>query len=285
MRAELAALELNRLSWKRVWRGIYRVHLTFNHNDLLSYASSIAFQILYAVVPLVLLGLGCLGIFGAQSVYTRHLAPTFRKDMSPDAFRIVNSTAQHVMSGHQRIYWTTAGVLVTLWGISGAVRAMFVPLNRIYQAEETRSFWNRLRTSFLVAALIVVLVYSAVLAIYLPRLAHVHGILSVLLFIGRWLLALVLLMAAVGAIVRLVPAKKRPAQWVSIGAVLSTLSWIGSSLLFTAYVSVVSYTSIYGVLAIVVVLLAYLYYGSVSLLFGMVVDSLLRDEAGSREKG
>jgi uncharacterized BrkB/YihY/UPF0761 family membrane protein len=42
----------------------------FNHNDLLSYASSIAFQVLYAVVPLVLLGLGCLGISGAQSVYS-----------------------------------------------------------------------------------------------------------------------------------------------------------------------------------------------------------------------
>lgn len=64
MRAEIAALELRRLSWRRAWHGMYKVHLAFNHNDLLSYASSIAFQVLYAVVPLVLLGLGGLGIVG-----------------------------------------------------------------------------------------------------------------------------------------------------------------------------------------------------------------------------
>lgn len=283
MRAEVAALELRRLSWKRVWHGIYNIHLEFNHNDLLSYASSIAFQVLYAVVPLVLLGLGGLGIVGEQSVYTHHIAPTLRKDMSHDAFKIVDATARHVMS-KSRVYWTTAGLVVTIWGISGSVRAMFVPLNRIYETEETRTFRNRLLTSFLVAIILIVLVYGAVGEIYLTRLLHPGGALTVLVTIGRWILALVLLLTSVATIVRFVPAKKRPFEWVSVGAVLSTFSWIGASLLFTAYVSLVSYTSIYGFLSVVVVLLAYLYYGSVSLLGGMVVDSLLRDEVKKRKR-
>jgi membrane protein len=161
---------------------------------------------------------------------------------------------------------------------------MFVPLNRIYDTEETRTFRNRLFTSFLVAVILIALVYGAVGEIYLTRLLHPGGAFDVLLTIGRWLLALVLLLTAVATIVRFVPAKKRPFEWVSVGAVLSTFSWIGASLLFTGYVSLVSYTSIYGFLSVVVVLLAYLYYGSVSLLAGMVVDSLLRDEVRKQKR-
>lgn len=278
MRAELAVIDVRRLTWKRVWRGIYRVHVEFNTHDLLSYGSSIAFQALYAVVPLVLLGLGTLGITGEQTVYTHHIAPSLRRDMSHDAFHIVNTTAQDVMSGSKRIYWTTAGLLVTIWGISGSIRAMFVPLNRIYDTEETRTFWNRLFTSFLVSVIVIACVYAAILDVYLTRLLHPSPVLAVLLFIGRWAGALLMLLLAIGAIVRLAPSKKLPAEWVSVGALLSALSWIGASLLYGAYVSVVSYTSLYGFLALIVVLLAYLYYSSVSFLFGIVVDSLLRDE-------
>lgn len=216
-------------------------------------------------------------------MYTHHIAPALRKDMSHDAFKIVDTTARHVMS-KSRVYWTTAGLAVTLWGISGSVRAMFVPLNRIYETDETRSFWNRLALSFAVAAILTVLVYGAVGEVYLTRLVHPGGVLAVLLTIGRWLLALALLLTAVATIVRFVPAKKRPFEWVTVGAILATFSWIGASLLFTAYVSLVSYTSLYGCLSVVVVLLAYLYYGSVSLLGGMVVDSLLRDEVRKQER-
>jgi membrane protein len=152
------------------------------------------------------------------------------------------------------------------------------PLNRIYDTEETRTFWNRLFTSFLVSVIVIACVYAAILDVYLTRLLHPSPVLAVLLFIGRWAGALLMLLLAIGAIVRLAPSKKLPAEWVSVGALLSALSWIGASLLYGAYVSVVSYTSLYGFLALIVVLLAYLYYSSVSFLFGIVVDSLLRDE-------
>ncbi len=284
MRAELAVLDLRRLTWRRAWAGIYRVHVVFNTNDLLSYASSIAFQVLYAVVPLIMLGLGALGLLGQEDVYIKHVAPHLRRDMSPDAFQVVDGTARRMMSS-ERYYWTTAGLAVTVWGISGSIRAMFVPLNRIYRAEETRTFPNRMATSFVVAAIVIVCVYGAIALSLGGRLVHPHEVVvAVLLFVGRWALTVALVLLAIGAIVRLAPAKRLDLQWVSVGALLSTASWIGATALFSAYVSVVSYTSLYGVLAVLVVLLAYLYYSAVSFLFGVVVDSLLRDEIRKRKR-
>lgn len=284
MRAELAVLDLRRLTWRRAWAGMYRVHVVFNTNDLLSYASSIAFQVLYAVVPLIMLGLGALGLLGQEDVYIRHVAPHLRRDMSPDAFRVVDRTARRMMSS-ERYYWTTAGLAVTVWGISGSIRAMFVPLNRIYRAEETRTFPNRMVTSFVVAVIVIVCVYGAIALSLGGRLVHPHEVVvAVLLFLGRWALTVALVLLAIGAIVRLAPAKRLDLEWVSVGALLSTASWIGATALFSGYVSVVSYTSLYGVLAVLVVLLAYLYYSAFSFLFGVVVDSLLRDEIRKRKR-
>jgi membrane protein len=278
VRAELAALDLRRLTWRRAWAGIYRVHLVFNEHDLLSYASSIAFQVLYAVVPLIMLGLGALGLLGEEGVYVHHVAPVLRRDMSADVFKVVDRTALRMMTS-ERYYWTTAGLLVTIWGISGSIRAMFVPLNRIYRAEETRTFPNRMATSFLVAVIVIVCVYGALALSLGGRLLHPHEVVvAAVVLVGRWALTVGLILLAIAAIVRLAPARRLDFEWVSIGAVLAAASWIGATALFSAYVSVVSYTSLYGVLAVIVVLLAYLYYSAVSLLFGIVVDSLLRDQ-------
>jgi YihY family inner membrane protein len=282
--AEVAALELRRLSWKRVWAALKAINAVFHDNDLLSYGSSIAFQILYAVSPLVLVALAGLGVVGQRSLYARHIAPHLRRDMSHDAFRIVDTTARNVMT-HKAGFWFSIGFLVILWGVSSAIRAMSQPLNLIVGAEEDRPLWERMLTSFGVALIVIVGVYGAVLAVWAGRLVPTPSWwLAVLVFCGRWGLAVGLLLGVGAALIRFVPAKKLPAAWVSVGSVLAAGSWIGATLVFTAYVSLVSYTSLYGFFAIVVVLLAYLYYGSVSFLFGVVVDAQLRELVKRRER-
>jgi uncharacterized BrkB/YihY/UPF0761 family membrane protein len=65
--AEIAALELRQLSWRRVRAGVAKIAEQFAEHDLLTYSSAIAFQVLYAVVPLGLLALAALGVAGSQA--------------------------------------------------------------------------------------------------------------------------------------------------------------------------------------------------------------------------
>src|SRR3954464_10295665 len=99
----------------------------FAKYDLLTYSSAIAFQVLYAVVPVTMVVLAGLGAVGQRSLFTRHVAPTLHHDLSANAYSIAERTALRVM-GDERAWWLTIGLLVTLWGVGAAVRSLMRPL-------------------------------------------------------------------------------------------------------------------------------------------------------------
>lgn len=250
--------------------------------DLLTYSSAIAFQVLYAVVPLALLGLAGIGLIGEQSLWTKHIAHTLQRRLSPQAFTIANKTAQHAMNG-DRFAWLTIGLVVTLYGVAAALRAMMTPLNHIYDTKETRSWARRLVVSLGGAVVVTIFVFGAIVAVLAGRLVHPHNVvLDVAFFLLRWIVALAFLLLTNAALIRIVPAKRRPIRWVTIGSVLATVCWIGGTLGFGAYISAVSYSSFYGAFAGVVLLLIYLHVSAIAFLLGAAVDSELRDLSTSR---
>jgi membrane protein len=237
------------------------------------------------VVPLALLALAGLSLVGQRSVYTHHIAPTLRAHLSSDAFAIANRTATKVMTGHA-VFVATVGLLITLWGVGAAVRAMMTPLNAIYGARETRSWAQRMAVSLFGALVVIALVYSAAIVVLGGRLVHPPGALTVPFFLLRWLVALAALLATIAVLIRLVPAKKRPVRWATIGSLLSAVSWIVATIGFGAYISAVSYSSFYGSLGGVILLLVYLHVSAIAFLVGVSVDSQLREEVqGTRRRG
>jgi membrane protein len=89
-----------------------------------------------------------------------------------------------------------------------------------------------------------------------------------------------LLLLAVGTIVRFAPARPRPTRWVSFGSLLIITAWIVAALIFKWYVSsVASFTSAWGTLTAFLVLTAFLYTSSIIFLVGVQLDELLRLDA------
>jgi len=254
----------------------------FTKYDLLTYSSAISFQVLYAVVPLVMLALAAIGLVGEQSLWTKHIARTLRHRLSPQAYTIGNRTAQHAMNG-DRAAWLTIGLLVTLYGVAASLRAMMTPLNEIYGAKETRSWLNRFLVSLGGAVVVMVCIFGAMIVVLGGRLLHPGNVLlDVVVFLLRWVVALALLLLTNAALIRIVPAKKRPVRWISIGSALATVCWIGATLGFGAYISAVSYASFYGAFAAIVLLLIYLHVSAIAFLVGVAVDSELREVSRSR---
>jgi membrane protein len=284
MLAEIAALELRRLSWRRLRHGIEQIAGEFQKYDLLTYSSAIAFQVLYALLPLALLGLAGLGLVGAQSVYFDHIAPTLQHDLSPEAFTIADRTARHVMNG-KRIWWGTAGLAISLWGTGAALRSMMTPLNAIYGARETRSWFRRLWVSVAGGAGVAACLYGAIVVVLAGRLIHAHAVLGVVVALARWLIAFVMILLSIAVVIRVVPAKKRPATWTSVGSVTSGVAWVVATIGFGAYISAVSYSSFYGALGALVLALVYVHVAAIAFLVGVVIDSLLRQEVSSAERG
>ncbi len=281
MRAELAALDLRRLSRARVKRGVKAVAHQFVAHDLLTYSSAIAFQVLYAILPLAMLALAALGIFHWESMYTNHIAPSLRSTLSADAYRIANRTAMRMMNG-KRLWWSTLGLIVVLWGAGAALRSMMTPLNAVYDARETRSWLRRMAVSIGGGGLVIVCIVGALLIPLVAPLWNIGGVLAVVFWIVRWLATLALLVAAIATLLWVVPARKRPIQWISVGSALCTICWIVATAGFGAYISAIPYSSFYGAIAGAVLLLIYLHVSTIAFLLGVVVDSLLRDTVRSR---
>jgi membrane protein len=192
----------------------------FSRHDLLTYSSAIAFQVLYAVVPLALVTVAGLSLFGERSLYADHIAPVLRRHLSPNAYGIANRTATKAMAAHV-LFWATIGLGITLWGVGAALRSMMTPLNAIYRARESRSWSHRLLVSLAGGLLVIACLFAAAVVVLGGRLVHPHGVAAPIFFAGRWLVALALLLVTIAVILRVVPAKNRPARWISIGSFLS----------------------------------------------------------------
>ena len=105
----------------------------------------------------------------------------------------------------------------------------------------------------------------------------VEGVLVPLLFLVRWAVAGALLLLAVALLLHFSPERWQPLHWVTFGSVLIMAGWLLMSLGFGFYLrEIADYNSIFGGLATVVVLIAYLYASAVVFLGGVQVDALVR---------
>lgn len=260
----------------------------FAANDLLTYASAIAFQVLFAIVPFVLFVVAMLGVFGAQDVWRTDLAPGLKGTVSPAVFSVIDDGVEKVFrtSG---AFWATAGAIIAVWEVSGAVRALMGALDGVYCAEERRSFVRRFGTSFALSVgvgLCFILAGSCLLG--LPELLGLgtSGLGGVLAFVLRWGVAALILSLAVGLIVHYAPGTPQPVRWVSFGSGLVVGGWLLMTAGFALYVtSLADYGSIFGSLAVVILLLTYLYFSATVFLFGVQLDAIVRQRVEGTAHG
>jgi membrane protein len=264
----------------RVVRAIAR---RFAEHDLLSYASTVAFQVLYALVPLALAGLALLGYLGLEEAWTDSLAPDIRDRLDDDVFSVVDSTVRSILT-ERRSAWLTFGLAFAIWQVASAIRAASGPLNRIYNDGEDRPMHKRLLTTLAAALVVTPLLVLAILSIaFGPRLASLLDLgpfASVAALVARWALTAGVLLLVVWIVLRYAPARRRPFRWNASGTLLVVGGWIVASIVFGLYVEhVANYESLYGGLASIIVLLSYLYLLAVVFFAGVQTDSVLRDRA------
>lgn len=255
----------------------------FSKNNILTYASAIAFQVLIAVVALLLLGLALVDILGLQELWVSTVSPFFEARLAFETFRAVEATVEKIFASGS-LGLLLFGALLALWEVSGAVRAIMGGLNEIYESDEDRTIVRRFATSLgLSIALIVCIVGSVFAVTLLPRIDEIPN--AVGAFVG-WVAAIGLLGTAIWLLLRYAPCATRSAGWTSVGSAFVIVAWIAASLLFGFYVrELADYTSALGNLTAVLTLTAYLYTSSIVLLTGAQIDELLRRQAARGRTG
>jgi membrane protein len=245
---------------------------SFVEHDLLTYSSAIAFQLFFALIPLLLMGLGLLGLFSLGDVWTQHLAPQIRPQVSGAVFEVIESTVRRVL-GSRQLFWATIGVLLAVWKVSGAMRGVMTVLDRIYDVHRRRSWRERYAVSIGLSALVIaMLLFAGGLLVAGGLAGGPAGILC-------WPVAAVPLLGALAAVLRWGPAEERPWHLVTLGSGLVVLAWLAMSALFGFYLrDIAEYGSIFGNLATLIITLEYIYLSSIVFLGGLALDGLLERE-------
>jgi membrane protein len=253
---------------------------SFQENDLLSYASAMAFQALFALIPAALAGVALLGYLNLEEVWQQDLAPQIEDRLEPDAYSVVERTVEEIL-GERRGLWLTFGIAFALWQVSGAVRATMTPLNGMYHDEEDRPFVKRFLVSFLLAPAIFVCIGTALISIHVGANVadRVDGFARWLLLLVRWPVAALALAVSLWLLLRFAPAK-RHSTWTGIGALFVLVAWLATSFGFALYASYVAdYGSVFGSLASAIVLLTYLYLSTGAFLLGAQLDAAVRAQS------
>lgn len=259
----------------------------FIEHDLLTYASAISFQVLSAIVPFLLFTVGLLGFLSLEEVWRNELAPDLKPNVSEAAFTVVDDVVRTALES-KPVFWVTVGFVIALWQISGAVRAVMGALNTLYRVETRRSWTRRMLLSFALALAVAACFLLAVgVVVFAPLLYGDHrALVGAGLFLLRYAIAAGLFLLAVGLLVHYAPEQHQPIHWVSFGSILVIVGWIVMSAGFGFYLTdVASYGSVFGSLAVVVVLIGYLYAAALVFLGGVQIDALLRESLHEEEHG
>jgi membrane protein len=252
----------------------------FDRNDLLTFASAIAFQVFFALIPLMLFALALMAGLGLSDVWEQDWAPEIRDSVSPAAFTLINDTVTKVLSEKQ-FFWLTIGGVITVWEMSGATRAIMDVFDRIYEVDHKRTLRERYTASILLSIGAGVLILATVAVVQLGPLV-VDGPVALL----RWPLAVVLLSSAIALLVHFAPSQQPSAGWLSFGSLLVVVAWLGTSTVFTLYLTnIAEYGSIFGGLATIIVTFEYLYIASIAFLTGAQVDGLVRERVEDSSEG
>jgi membrane protein len=249
---------------------------------VMTHASAISFQLLFALVALALSGMAILSLLGlGDNFWQDGVRPVVREHLSPAVFKIVDGTVRQI-EGPKEHLWLTVGLAIAIWKLSAAARVTNDALDEIYELKSHIKGLRRFRRSLVlgVAAGACLLTAAAIVIVGGVTLGHVlPGPLS---FVLRWGAAAVLMLLAAALILRYGPSERQPAGWVSVGTILVVVAWGITSLAFGIYAAyIANWKTLFSGFTVAIAVLLYLYVSSVAFLVAAQLDLDVRKAAGA----
>jgi membrane protein len=278
---------LSRSEWLAALK---RSFSAFMRDDCMGLAQQIAYSSLLAFFPAVAFLVGALGLFDLFDDVKSLLDP-----IAPNGVIKFISSLQKDSGGGTSAAAFTIGLIGAVWAASGAMGSVIKAVNRAYERQETRPFWQVraiaillvVTTGITTAGVFLLIVVGGALGDAIAKKAHLGGAFDWTWGILRWPVAFAAILLFFALIYFLAPnMDQRSWKWITPGSVLGGLLWLALSGLFALYVTFAgNYTKTYGTIASGVILLLWLNYSAFALLYGAELNSELERQAEVRAAG
>ena len=256
----------------------------FQRDDALGLAAQLAFYLILALFPFILVLVSLMGTFSSPAFAAQILE--YLQSVTPQqVYEIIETYTSPYISGDRPAPGLfSLGLAIALWSASGAFAALIDALNKAYDVEETRPLWKVRGIALLMTLGLSVMILIGVLLLVLgPGIGSViagffglSSIFELVWNIARWPAALLFMVLAVALIYYIAPDAGQPFRWITPGGFIGVSLWVLASLGFRLYLSYFnSYDATYGSIGAFIVLLLYLYISSLTILFGAELNATL----------
>lgn len=254
-----------------------------------AYAAQTAYFMFLSLIPLIMLLLSMLQLFGDVGVA---VTETISEVMPGILGEFINDFIVEIMSDG-RLTMTILSALLLIWSASRGVFSIIGGLNSVYEIKESRKYvWVRF-LSVLYTLAFVIIVCSVLLIMvfgdalidlansFFPNLKGLVYIISSL----RYILGFIILVLFFSIIYKSMPSKKMKFLDQIPGAVISGAGWVSFSILFSFYVDNFSnYANVYGSLTAIIVLMLWLYTCMYIMFIGAEINCILSTKVNSQKE-
>lgn len=253
----------------------------FSKDEMSTYASALAYQMLFSLFPFLLFLIALIGFLHLPDFFS-WLREQAGMVLPPKALDSVNPVIDQLQQSKGGLL--SFGIIAALWTASAGIRSLMSALNAAYDVEEGRPAWKRLPLSVLyTVGLAGMLLCAAALMVLGPQVmnwiaAHIglESLTVTIWTLARWPIVVVLLMAAVALIYYLIPDVDQSFRFLTPGSVLAVVVWIIASVGFAYYVqNFADYNAMYGSIGAIIILLLYFYISSAVLLLGAEMNAVI----------
>jgi len=210
----------------------------------------------------------------------------FIRDFAPDSVALfIEETLGDILSSRNSGL-LSIGAVATIWSASKGMNALTKALNLSYFKEETRSFVVARGMSIVFT---VMLIAVFVIALVLPVFGQQIGVFA-FSYLGleenflkvwtsiRLVIPAALIFMVFSLIYWLVPNLKLRFKSIIPGSIFATVGWILTSLAFSYYVSNYgNYSSTYGSIGAIIVLMMWLYFSAIILMLGGQLNAVMSE--------
>jgi membrane protein len=277
------------------WQLAKNVVLDICANNSLGRASELAFDFLFALFPLILFMLTLIGLFASRSSELQNALLTYFADFLPaEAFQLLNKTTSELAanaSGGK----LTFGIVVALWFASGGVSSIISSLNLAYHVREVRS-WFKVRAialgltlsiSILILSALFLVLVSGQFVNWLGIRLRVEPVIVILWKALQWPAAILFVILSYSMIYYCGPnLKERRWHWITPGSAFGAFLWLIASVGFRSYLHFFNtYSTTYGSLGAVMILLVWLYVTGFAFLVGGEINAEIGRAAMRARRG
>lgn len=266
----------------------HRVWAKIQADNVFGRAAELAYFFVFSIFPLLVVLTSLLGLLSAGAEIRGELLRYFRTALPWSSYQLIARTVRDISesSGGGKL---SIGIIVTVASASAGMVAVIEGLNTAYEVREART-WLRRRGVAIVSTLALALFTISALAIFLygnqlGRFIATHvgftAIFETAWPFLQWPLVAAFVLLALALTYRFAP-NVRVQRWRFIfpGAVVAFLLWLIASAGLRLYLRFFdTYSTVYGSLGALMILMVWFYLFGIAILVGGEVNSVLENAA------